>query len=180
MHKKSLEAADTLKSIDDNSDKEDETQTENSDTKSSTQRRTPTTPTMDNVLNLNKPKPISDGSVSPSKSSSISPVTMSPPMNHHQHATQSNQRPSDDSKPKDYNLMSSPSSRAPPSDSYHLSPHEQHQQNAQQHPPPMAHHHTHPAASAYHYPLNPIKPDTDPEVFRWVNYNRDYPVSFIR
>lgn len=168
MHKKSIEAAETLKSSDENSDKEDEERTENSDT-SSLHRRSPTTPISATTPGVNKAKTASNGSPS---SSSISPVTMSPPITHQPAAA--SQRASDESKGKDYSLMSSPTSRPPAP--YHLSPHEQ--QNAP-HPPALAHHHTHPA---HHYPINPINPspDTDPEVFRWVNYNRDYPVSFIR
>lgn len=171
MHKKSIEAAETLKSSDENSDKEDEERTEISDTSSlHNHRRSPPTPTSTSAPGANKSKPVSNGSPC---SSSISPVTMSPPITH-QPATPTH-RPADDAaKTKDYTLMSSPTSRAPAG--YHLSPHEQQQQqNAA-----LAHHHTHPA---HHYPLNPMNPspDTDPEVFRWVNsYNHDYPVSFIR
>jgi hypothetical protein len=107
---------------------------------------------------------------------------MSPPITH-QPTTPTQRSTEDAAKAKDYNLMSSPTSRAP--SGYHLSPHEQQQQNnntQQQHAAAAAaltHHHPHPA---HHYPLNPMNasPDTDPEVFRWVNYNRDYPVSFIR
>ena len=171
MHKKSIEAAETLKSSDENSDKEDEERTEVSDNSSlHNHRRSPTTPISTIAPGVNKVKPISNGSPG---SSSISPVTMSPPITH-QPSTPS-QRTTEEAKGKDFNLMSSPTSRAPAP--YHLSPHEQ--QNSQQHPPALAHHHTHPA---HHYPLNPMNPspDTDPEVFRWVNYNRDYPVSFIR
>lgn len=174
MHKKSIEAAETLKSSDENSDKEDEERTEISDTSSvNNHRRSPTTPTSTSTLGAPKnSKPISNGSPC---SSSISPVTMSPPISHPQ--TTPTQRSADDApKGKDYSLMSSPTSRAP--SGYHLSPHEQ-QQNAQHAAAALTHHHAHPA---HHYPLNPMNPspDTDPEVFRWVNYNRDYPVSFIR
>ena len=173
MHKKSIEAAETLKSSDDNSDKEDEERTEISDTSSiNNHRRSPTTPTSTTAPGKISLKPLSNGSPS---SSSISPVTMSPPISHPP-ATPT-QRIPDDSKGKDFSLMSSPTSRAP---GYHLSPHDQ-QPPSNQHPSALAHHHTtHPAA--HHYPLNPMNPspDTDPEVFRWVNYNRDYPVSFIR
>lgn len=174
MHKKSIEAAETLKSSDENSDKEDEERTEISDTSSlHNHRRTPTTPTSTSTTTpgIPKTKLISNGSPC---SSSISPVTMSPPIIH-QPSTPTQRSNDDPLKSKDFNLMSSPTSRAP--SSYHLNPHEH--QNAQQHPSSLAHHHTHPA---HHYPLNPMNPspDTDPEVFRWVNYNRDYPVSFIR
>jgi hypothetical protein len=174
MHKKSIEAAETLKSSDENSDNEkDEERTEISDT-SSLHRRSPTTPTSTTGTpgQQNKPKPVSNGSPC---SSSISPVTMSPPISHQ--PTTPTQRSADEAvKGKDYSLMSSPTSRPP----YHLSPHEQQPPQNAQHPANLVHHHTHPA---HHYPLNPMNPspDTDPtEVFRWVNYNRDYPTSFIR
>lgn len=164
MHKKSIEAAETLKSSDENSDKEDEERTEISDASS---RRTPTTPISAPISS--KMKPISNGSPC---SSSISPVAMSPPITN-QPSTPSQRSAEDVSKGKDYSLMSSPTSRAP--SGYHMSQHEHQPQNAP-HPAALAHHHNH------HYPLNPMNPspDTDPEVFRWVNYNRDYPVSFIR
>ncbi|CRK92966.1 CLUMA_CG006542, isoform A [Clunio marinus] len=161
MHKKSIEAAETLKSSDENSDKEDEERTEISDSSSTNNNcRSPTTPTSSTTPIANKTKPASNGSPC---SSSISPVTMSPPMSHP--PTTPNQRSTEDAaKSKDFNLMSSPSSRAP--SNYHLSPHEQQQQNAVQHQASLAHHHAHPAA--HHYPLNPMNPspDTDPEVFR--------------
>lgn len=174
MHKKSIEAAETLKSSDENSDKEDEERTEVSDT-SSLHRRSPTTPTSTTAPVMNKTKPVSNGSPC---SSSISPITMSPPITH-QPVTPTQRSSEEAAKGKDFNLMSSPTSRAP--SGYHLSPHEHQNPQQQQHPTSLAHHHTHPA---HHYSLNPINPspDTlgDPEVFRWVNYNRDYPVSFIR
>jgi hypothetical protein len=174
MHKKSLEAAETLKSSDENSDKEDEERTEISDTSSINNRRTPTTPTSTSTPTMLKTKPpISNGSP---HSSSISPVTMSPPITH-QPPTPTQRSAEEAAKSKDYSLMSSPTSRAP-AGYPHLSPHDP-SSNAQ-HQAALSHHHTHPAA--HHYPLNPLNPspDTDPEVFRWVNYNRDYPVSFIR
>lgn len=171
MHKKSIEAAETLKSSDENSDKEDEERTEISDTSSlHNHRRSPTTPTTTTTPGITKVKPNQNGSPCPSPSA----ITMSPPITH-QPSTPTQRSVDDPSKTKDYSLMSSPTSRAP--SGYHLNPHEL--QNSQQHPASLAHHHTHPA---HHYPLNPMNPspDTDPEVFRWVNYNRDYPVSFIR
>lgn len=173
MHKKSIEAAETLKSSDENSDNEkDEERTEISDS-SSLHRRSPTTPTSNSGTpgHQTKPKPVSNGSPC---SSSISPVTMSPP-NSVPPTTPTQKSAEEASKAKDFNLMSSPTSRPP----YHLNPHEQ-QPPSVQHPANLVHHHTHPA---HHYPLNPMNPspDTDPtEVFRWVNYNRDYPSSFIR
>lgn len=173
MHKKSIEAAETLKSSDENSDKEDEERTEVSDTSSlNNNRRSPMSPNSTVVPGANKTKPVSNGSPC---SSSISPVTMSPPSSH-QPLTPT-QRSDDTGKGKDFNIMSSPSSRTP--SGYHLSPHDQPQQNPQ-HATSHTPHHSHPAA--HHFPLNPLNPspDTDPEVFRWVNYNRDYPVSFIR
>lgn len=173
MHKKSLEAAETLKSSDENSDKEDEERTEISDTSSINNRRSPTTPTSTSTPAPLKTKPISNGSPC---SSSISPVTMSPPITH-QPPTPTQRSAEEAAKSKDYSLMSSPTSRAP-AGYPHLSPHDP-ASNAQ-HQAALSHHHPHPAA--HHYPLNPLNPspDTDPEVFRWVNYNRDYPVSFIR
>ncbi|KAG5680116.1 hypothetical protein PVAND_009641 [Polypedilum vanderplanki] len=161
MHKKSIEAAETLKSGDENSDKEDEAETEVSDTSSSNNnnnnRKTPTTP---NSASAPKSKITSNGS--PSCSSSISPVTMSPPITNHSSTTPTQQRSSEDlttNTKKDYNLMSSPSAtRGPPSNgpANYLNPHESNTTLA---------HHPHPA---HHYPLNPINPspDTDPEVFR--------------
>lgn len=180
MHKKSIEAAEALKSSDENSDKEDEKRSETSDTNSSNHlhRKTPTTPASNTTISASAKtsKAISNGSPS---SSSISPATMSPPITNHHHPSITN-TPSQESNKKDYNLMSTPTSRA---QSYHLgSPHEA---NNAQHTPPMAHL-PHPvtaaaaaAVAAHHYPINPA-PDTDAEVFRWVNYNRDIPVSFIR
>jgi len=195
MHKKSIEAAETLKSSDENSDKEEETRTEASDTSSSNhqqhhhlhhqqqlQRKSPAASSKNDA---DGKAPIE--SPTPSKSSSISPVTMSPPISNHHHqqqhpSTPTHQRSATDLK-KEYSLMGSPTSTTRPPTNYHLSPQDAPQ--AAQHPPPIAHHHhTHPAAAAaaaaHHYALNPINatPDTDPEVFRWVNYNRD--VSFIR
>jgi hypothetical protein len=173
MHKKSLEAAEALKSSDENSDKEDEEKTENSDTSSSqNQRKTPI-----KSLNASKPPPpIPAKSNDSPPSSSISPVTMSPPITNHSSTTPNQQQQkADDASKKEFNLHSSPTTRTPTS--YHLNPQEV--QNNVQHASPLSHH---TAMSAHHYPLNPINPtpDTDAEVFRWVNYNRDYPVSFIR
>lgn len=176
MHKKSIEAAETLKSSDDNSDKEDEERTEISDTSSlHNHRRSPTTPTSTTVPGNPKPKALSNGSPS---SSSISPVTMSPPITHQPSTPTHRTTEEAAAKSKDYGLMSSPTSRAP--SSYHISSHDQ-QQPSTQHPPALPHHHS-TLTPSHHYPLNPMNPspDTDPEVFRWVNYNRDYPVSFIR
>lgn len=169
MHKKSIEAAETLKSSDENSDNEkDDERTEISDS-SSLHRRSPTTPTSNSSTpaNLSKPEPVPNGSP-------ISIVTMSPP-NVKQPTTPTQKSPEEVSKAKDFGVMSSPTSRPP----YHMNPHEQQPPSAQ-HPANLVQHHTHPA---HHYPLNPMNPspDTDPtEVFRWVNYNRDYPSSFIR
>lgn len=192
MHKKSLEAAETLKSSDEFSDRE-ETKTEASDTSSSNiHRGSPITPIAGSTV-VNNLKSKSNGSPPPSKSSSLSPATMSPPISHHMShlpapptaASQQLQMPTEnDSK---NTLLSSPtSSRTPSTGSYHqhLSPHDQPQQqahNPHQHPPPpLAHHHSLPAHHYTGHPMNPT-PDTDPgEVFRWVNYNRDYPVSYIR
>lgn len=175
MHKKSIEAAETLKSSDENSDKEDEERTEVSDT-SSLHRRSPTTPNSTTNSGNPKPKAMSNGSPA---SSSISPVTMSPPISHQPSTPTQRTAEEAAAKSKDYGLMSSPTSRAP--SSYHLSPHDQQQQSNAQHPPALPHHHP-TLTPSHHYPLNPMNPspDTDPEVFRWVNYNRDYPVSFIR
>jgi len=174
MHKKSIEAAEALKSSDENSDKEDETRTENSDTSSSNhQRKTPTIPISTAVtpLTTSKPKKTSN---SPPSSTSGSPIAMSPPITNHPSSTP-NQRSSEDLSGKKDHEMSSPTSRTQSNggSGYHLSPNEQNS------PSTLAHHHP---AVAHHYPLNPMNPspDTDAEVFRWVNYNRDIPVSFIR
>lgn len=181
MHKKSIEAAEALKSSDENSDKEDEKRSETSDTNSSNHlhRKTPTTPASNHATisaSAKTSKATSNGSPS---SSSISPATMSPPINNHHHPSITT-TPSHEGSKKDYNLMSTPTSRA--QNYHHGSPHEV---NSSQHTPPMAHL-PHPvtaavaaSVAAHHYPINPA-PDTDAEVFRWVNYNRDIPVSFIR
>lgn len=172
MHKKSLEAAEALKSSDENSDKEDEVRTEHSDTSSSNNhRKSPSTPTLPAIAPAMAKSKITSNS-SPS-STSISPVTMSPPITNHSIAP--TQRSSDDLGKKDYSLMSSPTSRAPSGGSFHLSSHEQNNSS------PIVHHpHPPTAPPAHHYPMNHTPSDTDPEVFRWVNYNRDIPVSFIR
>ena len=172
MHKKSIEAAEALKSSDENSDKEDETRTENSDTSSSNhQRKTPTISTAVTPLTSSKPKKTSN---SPPSSTSGSPIAMSPPITNHPSSTP-NQRSLEDLSGKKDHEMSSPTSRTQSNggSGYHLSPNEQNS------PSTLAHHHP---AVAHHYPLNPMNPspDTDAEVFRWVNYNRDIPVSFIR
>jgi hypothetical protein len=188
MHKKSIEAADALKSSDENgSDKEDD-RTEASDTSSSNyQRRSPINVTTNP---MEKPKQTSNGtpirSPSPAKSSSISPLAMSPPASHHHHhqapppppTSQHNNAMDSENKGKEYNnLLPSPhSSRTalPPGSFHHLNHHDTHTAP----PTHVPHHHHHPLN---HHPLNPLNhsPDTDPEVFRWVNYNRD-PVSYIR
>lgn len=177
MHKKSIEAAEALKSSDENSDKEDETRTEHSDTSSSNHhRKTPTTPTPMGQSTAPSKSKKSSNNGSP-MSSSVSPVAMSPPIQNHA-INQQNHRTSEalSAGKKNHENVSSPTSRTPSSNNgtnYHLSPNEQNSPSA------LSHHHP---SVAHHYPLNPINPapDTDPEVFRWVNYNRDIPVSFIR
>ncbi|CAO1396351.1 unnamed protein product [Diamesa hyperborea] len=75
MHKKSLEAAETLKSSDEFSDRE-ETKTEASDTSSSNiHRGSPITPIAGSTV-VNNSKSKSNGSPPPSKSSSLSPATI--------------------------------------------------------------------------------------------------------
>ncbi|KAL7035459.1 hypothetical protein ACKWTF_008382 [Chironomus riparius] len=162
MHKKSIEAAEALKSSDENSDKEDEneTRTENSDTSSSNhQRKTPTTPISTAITPLTtlKPKKTSN---SPPSSTSASPIAMSPPISSHPSSTP-NQRSIEDLSGRKDHEMSSPTSRTHSNggSSYHLSPNEQNS------PSTLAHHHP---SVAHHYPLNPMNPspDTDAEVFR--------------
>lgn len=190
MHKKSIEAADALKSSDENTSDKEDTKTEASDTSSSINlRRTPTTPTTTGTTNSsNKMKQSANGTPrrtpSPAKSSSISPSTLSPPLAHHHHiqhqphqTQQSTPHSSEnsDTKGKEYCVLTNPPPARPllnpqQGSFHHLNHHDPHASG-----PPMSHHHPH------HHPLNPLNhsPDTDPEVFRWVSNYRD-PVSYIR
>lgn len=166
MHKKSIEAAETLKSSDENSDKDDDEPMENSDTSSVNNNLGSPLATVTIRKDHNFSKATSNGS--PCSSS------MSPPIINSQSTPI--QRPlKEATKGKDYSLMSSPS-RGP--SGFLTTSHEQPQQNTQ-HAGSHTQHHTLPV---HHYSLNPINqsPDTDPEVFRWVSYHPDYPVSFIR
>lgn len=176
MHKKSLEAADTLKSSDENSDKEEETRTEASDLSGTSinDKRRSMTPT---ITTNHMKKPTSNGTpLSPSqsiKSSSISPSTMSPPITNLTSATPtSHHHPlgSDKQSSKDYSLLASPiSSRNNGGSNYlHLNPHEQPRL-----PPPIAH-------LNQHHPMSHTDDPHNPEVFRWVNYNQNYRESYIR
>jgi hypothetical protein len=168
MHKKSIEAAEALKDSEDNcSDREDEKRSETSDTNSTVvnnHRKSPTT-IMSNSNNNTPMNAVAKSLKTTSNGSPSSSSTMSPPI------SLKSLTPKQESASKNVIVMTP---------NYHLgSPHESNSNNnPTQHTPPIAHH-THPAASvaAHHYPP---APDTDAEVFRWVNYNRDIPVSFIR
>lgn len=175
MHKKSLEAAEALKSSDDNSDVEAD-KTETSDTSSSKDpRKSPSTPTLTaEVSPMKKSKKIPNGSPA---SSSASPITVSSPII--QSPATTPKTPVDETlKQKENYHLSNP---APRQSSFHLNPHDAASIN-QQHPALV-----HGAHPGHHYPpINPMNPSPDThnadpsEVFRWVNFNREYSSSFIR
>ncbi|XP_063709303.1 homeobox protein ceh-10-like [Culicoides brevitarsis] len=155
MHRKSIEAAETLKNSDDCSDREDN-KTDDSDASvgSVASKAPPMSPVNNNNNNNNSSNNMSQQQQHPPQADSPhsivsvtghhspSPHTMMHPATHHQLS------PMDISGKKDFsNPNSSPSS-----------------------------HHSNPNSSSNSYSnLH----DADPEMFRWVDYNRD-PISYIR
>lgn len=171
MHKKSLEAADALKSSDEDGEGDAE-RTETSGASSpKDQRKSPTTTPSSTSESTpsKKPKSIANGSPA---SSSMSPITVSSPIHHSPAVTPKS--PKEEPRPKESCVVSAP---APRQSSYHMNSLES--ALSQQHPSIL--HSSHPGHP--YPPMNPINtaPDTDPsEVFRWVNFNREYSSSFIR
>lgn len=175
MHKKSLEAADALKSSDEEGEGGEHDKTDISDTSSMReQRKSPlTSPTSTSDMTpTKKPKKTADGSPA---SNSMSPITVSSPVHHSPSATPKSPV-EETSRTKENFAVSAP---PPRQSSYHMSTtHES--AMSQQHP---LVHSSHPHPGQIYPPIQPINatPDTDPsEVFRWVNFNREYSSSFIR
>lgn len=176
MHKKSLEAAEALKSSDENSDVEGDKRTETSDTSSSKDpRKSPMTPSSTSEATPSKKsKKMPNGSPA---SSSASPITVSSPIHQSPATTPKTLATDEPPKQKENFHLSNP---APRQSSFHLNPHDP--TLSQQHPGLV-----HGAHPGHHYPpLNPMNPSPDThnadpsEVFRWVNFNREYSSSFIR
>lgn len=181
MHKKSLEAADALKSSDEEGEGDQE-KTDASETSSlRDQRKSPTTTTpsstSENLSPSKKPKKMVNGSPA---SSSMSPITVSSPVHHSPIATpKSPVEETSTATPRSKENFTAVSAPPPRQSSYHMSSHES-AMSQQQHP---LVHSSHPHPGQIYPPIGPINatPDTDPsEVFRWVNFNREYSSSFIR
>ncbi|KAG4071282.1 hypothetical protein HA402_003986 [Bradysia odoriphaga] len=166
MHRKSLEAAEALKNDESgNSDRED-TASKASDISSSGKHLPPSNNNTTVQLSASSVETLSCTSVTPTSASSGTTNV------HDSNTTTS---------------ISSTTTITPTSPTSH-SPQQQHHQQQQQQQP----HHSHPSS---HHLANLDKPkemnlvtntqhsnyhhDSDPEAFRWVDYNRD-PISFIR
>lgn len=157
MHRKSLEAAETLKNSDDGGSDREENKTEESDASvTSNTSKTPQSPKLHHNNNNNN-----------NSSITVPAVAISPHNQDSQHS--SNVSIGSSPPPSQPQLPPAPNHNQLPS---HLQQSTTHLEHLQKNP--------NTSPSSNNGPSYTNLSDTDPEVFRWVDYNREYPMSFIR
>lgn len=171
MHKKSLEAAEALKNSEDNNSDRDDVHTEASDNSSSYNIRRSVTPTVGTTNSMNKfevnntTNEILPKTPSPTNTITVSPSNISPSTPHSHQQVELPQHSNDtDNKTKQYCILTNP-----PSSKLIMTSSQANFQHFNHHDLQSSH------SLGHHHTLN--SPDTDPEVFRWVNSD---PMSYIR